>query len=220
LRDLFGAEEGLEIVRMARASDLLDYGRIECKGCKIYRVLLDALLALQRPLAAALLRAGCADDAAQTSGRRLIIVGHGLGSSLGSLLAFELKTGTGYRQGTFGIEASFQFGSARIGNMAFADAFRNKIGGDIFRVTHGFDPYLRYPRREEGFVHIDQELFFKGQATWDPSSYTRCPRNGEDMHCSDQYRREPEHLTDHLQYLRPLVSVSMNASACKKVMIV
>jgi len=220
LQNLFSAEEGLAIIKAATGKDLVDFKDKDCKDCKVYKVLLDALEALKVPLGHALSAAGCSKSASSTKSRRLIIVGHGLGSSLAAVLAFALKDGTGYSDGTFGIETGFHFGAARPGNLAFAKSFRQKMGGDMFRVTHGKDPYVQFPKYEAGFVQLDQELFFKGQATWDPSSYKRCPVNGEDPQCSQQYHGHPGSLSDHTQYLQPLVSVDMSASSCKKAVIV
>jgi len=216
LRDLFSSEEGLAIAKAATSSDLEDLPDPDCHGCKVHKLLLDAAKALKGPLLSALRAIGCHKDAEATSHRRLAVVGHGLGSALGALVAFELKNATGYKKGTFGIEPGFQFGATRAGNQAFVDAFKAKVDHDIFRVTHHMDPFLQYPSYEAGFRHMEQELFFEGDATWDPSSYKRCPTNGEDPQCAMRHRGSEGPLSDHVEYLQPLVGVNMSASACKK----
>jgi hypothetical protein len=220
LQNLFSAEDGLAVIKAATAHDLVHYDHKDCHECRVYGVLMNALSAAKLPLADALEKAGCTKDAPTVSGRRLVIVGHGLGSSLGQLLAFHLKTGTGYKHGSFGIEAGFQFGAPRPGNGAFAAAFRQKLGGDIFRVTHSKDPYVQYPSFEAGFVQLDQELFFNGSASWGPDSYKRCPVDGEDPACAQKFRGHPGPLSDHTKYLQPLVKVDMSASACRQAVVV
>merc|ERR1712194_37483 len=132
-------------------------------------------------------------------------------------VAFQLQDGTGFQEGTFGIEASFQFGAARIGNEAFANTFNVRFADHIFRVTHREDPYVHYPSHEKGFVHSNNELHFTGDAAWDQSSqtsYTRCANNGEDPRCSIE--KSPGPLTQHTEYLQPLVEVDMSAASCKR----
>lgn len=215
LRDPFDNDEGLELLRKATDADLENFPVKNFKDIKVYKVLLDAWRALEGHLHEALHKAGCSKDAATTSGRRLIVTGHGLGASLASLAAFQLKDGEGYQKGTFGIEGSFQFGSARIGNEAFAKAFQFKFQDDIFRVTHHQDPYVQYPKYTgSGFMHCANEIHFKGDAAYDQSgstSYTRCADNGEDPKC----RGDDGPVTDHTKYMQPLVEVDMSATSCK-----
>lgn len=216
LRNLFSDAEGLAIIKDAVGTDMEDILRKDCKDCKILKVVLDAYRAVKDDLLHALQRIGCTSTAHNTTNRRLIVVGHGLGSSLGAFIAFQLKNGTGYKHGGFGVEFGFQFGAPRTGNSEFVKAFHHELGGDIFRVTHSRDPYVQFPLHENGFVHMNQELFFQGDASWDPASYTRCPTDGEDQRCAQRYRNHPGPLTDHTEYLRPLVDVEMNANACKQ----
>jgi hypothetical protein len=233
LRDLFSGEVGLAVIKAATAEDLETIPQPEgkaqqllCKNasCKVNRILLDAWSELEGPLNSARSKAGCTKDAAETSNRRLLIVGHGLGSSLAALVAYQLKNGTGYREQTFGIEAGFQFGQTRVGNQAFSNAYRDLLGGEIFRVTHHKDPMVKYPKHENGYRHLTQEVFFDGPAAWDTASWTsykRCPDSGEDPSCSQKYHQEKDGpLTDHIQYMQPLVEVDMSASACKQTVVV
>jgi len=219
LRDLFDNDEGLKFLKNATAADLETIPVKNFKGAKVYRFLLNAWMALEEPLRVALHKAGCSKDAPSTSGRRLIVTGHGLGASLAALAAFQLKDfgATGYYKGSFGIEASFHFGATRIGNQAFAKAFQYKFGDDVFRVTHGQDPYVHYPRHDAtGFMHISNELHFNGDAAYDQgssTSYVRCTHNGEDPKCGIQHPPGP--VTDHTKYLQPLVKVDMSAKSCK-----
>jgi hypothetical protein len=219
LRDLFDNAEGLELIKGATDADLehLPVRNPNFRGAKVYKVLLRAWEALEIPLSRALRGAGCSKYAASTSGRRLIVTGHGLGASLGALAAFQLADGTGYQEGTFGIEASFQFGASRVGNPAFVKAFRYKFNDAIFRVTHGQDPYVQYPKHsEQGFTHSGNELHFKGDAAWDQShstSYTRCAWNGEDPNCG--HLNPPGPTSDHTKYMQPLMDADMSAVSCK-----
>jgi hypothetical protein len=216
LRDLFDNDEGLVLIKQAKDTDLEDLPSKVYTGMKIYRVVKDAWAALERPLRKAFRKAECFTDAKATSGRRTIVTGHGLGASLAALAAFQMRNGTGYHKGTFGIEPSFQFGATRIGNAAFVKAFEYKFGDDIFRVTHGSDAYVRYPTKTgSGFQHSANELHFKGDAAWDNSditSYIRCAHDGEDPKCGEV---DEDAVTDHVKYLQPLVEVDMAASSCK-----
>jgi hypothetical protein len=220
LANPFGNEYGLKVIKNATADDLEQYPIMEpdlmCSDCKVYRVVVDAWRQLEAPLGSILATAGCSRHSSTTSGRRLIVTGHGLGASLGAFAAFQLKDGTGYKKGSFGVEASFQFGAVRIGNEAFVKVWRRKIAQDMFRVTHRQDPYVHYPSKQYGFVHMDQELHFPGDATYDPSSYVRCPNNGEDPRCM-QLPDGP--MTDHSEYLKPLVEVEMSAASCRSPLI-
>jgi len=215
LRDPFDNDAGLKMLQSATEADLEDLPVKHFKGVKVYRVLADAWRALEGPLRDALMKAGCSKDAPTTSGRRLIVTGHGLGAALSSLAAFQLKDGMGYQKGSFGIEGSFQFGAPRIGNAAFAHAFQYKFADDIFRVTHRQDPYVQYPKHSgTGFKHNANEIHFKGDAAYDHSgvtSYIRCAEDGEDPKCAGGTGP----LTDHTKYLQPLVDIDMSAASCK-----
>jgi len=217
LRDLFENDEGLELIKNATDADLEDLPAKNFKDVKVYKVLLNAWNALEGPLHQALHEAGCSSDAGSTSGRRLIVTGHGLGASLGTLAAFQLSNGLGYQKGTFGIEGSFQFGATRVGNPAFVNAFKYKFNDEIFRVTHAQDPFVMYPKHTEtGFRHAGNELHFNGDAAWDSSqstSYIRCAHDGEDPNCYHQ--SPPGPMSMHTQYLQPLVQVDMSAKSCK-----
>jgi len=233
LRELFANEESLALIKSATAEDLetipQPVGKAQhllCKdkGCKVNRVLLDAWSKFEGPLKNALSKTGCSYDAAETSKRRLLILGHGLGSALGALAAYQLKNGTGYMEQSFGVEAGFHFGQPRFGNEEFSKAYRDLLGGEIFRVTHHKDPFLKYPKAENGYKHLSQEVYFEGPASWDAAestSYRRCPDNGEDPSCSQKYKGDKDGpLSDHTQYLQPLVEVDMSAGSCKKTVVV
>jgi len=217
LREPFDKDEGLAFIKHANDADLEDLHSEIYRGMKVYRVVLDAWKALEHPLNKAFRKAGCFKDARTTSGRRVIVTGHGLGASLAAFSAFQFRNGTGFQKGTFGVEPSFHFGATRIGNAAFVDAFQYKFQDDIFRVTHGQDEYVKYPKKTgSGFKHSFNELHFKADASWDKSgstSYIRCAHDGEDPKC-----REPgtEAVADHVKYLQPLVEVDIAASSCRK----
>jgi hypothetical protein len=170
--------------------------------------------ALKAPLQQALNQIGCVATAASAKSRRLSVTGHGIGAAIASLAAFELQNGTGYTKGSFGVECSFHFGSPRVGNAAFASAFRARLGGSVGRVTHHKDPYVEYPQRRHGFAHDDEELFFDHNATLDPSSYVRCTRNGDDSRCSMRYNKSASSLADHTKYMQPLLEVNMEVESC------
>jgi len=214
LRDPFDNDEGLALIQNATDADLENFPDKIFKDVKVYRVLLDAWRALEDHLHKALQKAGCSENAKTSSGR-LIVTGHGLGASLASLAAFQLKDSEGHRRGSFGIEGSFQFGAPRIGNAAFAKAFQYKFKDDIFRVTHRQDPYVEYPKHSDtGFTHNANEVHFMADAAYDQSgstSYTRCAGDGEDSKC----REGSGPVSDHEKYMQPLVEVDISALSCK-----
>jgi len=217
LREIFDNDEGLKLIQHAKDEDLTDLYDEFLKDMKVYKVLMDAWNALEEPLYAALRKADCVKDAATVEERRLVVTGHGLGASLASFAAFQISNGNGYK-GFDGVEPSFQYGAARIGNAAFAKAFQYKFSDEIFRVTHGSDAYVKFPKKTgSGFMHSDNEIHFKGDAAWDQSgstSYIRCAHDGEDPRCGET---EADTANDHVKYLQPLVEVDMAASSCKAI---
>lgn len=213
LADPFGPAQGLAVLKTRQ--DLVDFGNNEtCPGCNVHAVVKQAYDILAAPLRSALLRLGCWTGAAAAADRRLVVTGHGLGASLGSMSALEFKHGDGYSNGTFGIEVSAHFGAPRIGDKNWAAAYQLRLGGTLDRVTHHEDPFLQLPPVEKGFVHEAEEVFFDQAASGSPSSYTRCTADGEDSRCSMRWKGTVGPISDHTKYMQPLVDFDMSQSSC------
>mmetsp|Transcript_50856 Transcript_50856/g.115595 ORF Transcript_50856/g.115595 Transcript_50856/m.115595 type:complete len:584 (-) Transcript_50856:55-1806(-) len=214
IADLFDARTGVALLQAV--TELVPFGgEDDCPGCEVHRVPYLAYKALKPKLLAALEKIGCNANATQTAQRRMTITGHGLGASVGALVALEMQDGDGYYPGSFGIEASFNFGMPRTGNAAFVEAYERRLSEDVFRVTHKEDPFVHLPHASKGYMHVPQELYFPGNATDTPDSYVRCPNNGEDTRCSQHAAPDYSKTADHEWYLYPMVPVPMTPASCK-----
>jgi len=59
----------------------------------------------------------------------------------------------------------YSFGAPRVGDKAFASAFRRTLGEHtFFRVTRGDDPFVLMPSSWRGFQHTGVEVYYKGAA--------------------------------------------------------
>lgn len=76
----------------------------------------------------------------------------------------------------------YTFGQPRLGNPAFAKWYMDKMGRNVYRVTHGRDPVPHLPPMAMGFQHPTTELFYSE----DQSRYSDCSA-AEDTHCSNQF---------------------------------
>lgn len=210
LADPFGGKkEGLSILEQVHGMAKTGLGK-RCPGCKISKIVKHAYDALKQPLHRAL-KVGCVATADSPFSRRLAVTGHGIGAPIASLAAFDLANGTGYTKGSFGVECSFNFGSPRLGNDKWVQAFHARLGGSIDRITHHEDPYVDYPPKDKGFVHDDGEIFFKHAATSDPDSYVRCTE-GDNPKCP-RYDASAGILEDHIQYMQPVVDKTWKKKA-------
>ena len=149
-----------------------------------------------------------------------IITGHSLGAATASLLAFDIslliRSGVVNELGDVNLVT---FGSPRVGNHHFVEAFKGlaQKGGIItsHRVVHADDivPHAPFVNRVfpfeilGGFEHLPNEVFYN-----EPSSHYRVCNDSvtEDEHCSAGESIEELSISDHLRYL----NVSMGISGC------
>jgi hypothetical protein len=148
----------------------------------------------------ALRDAGLSDAIAAASSKygtmSLTITGHSAGGSCATLMAFDVT-----RNVYPGYSLNFvtTFGSPRVGNSEFYDAFGAAVSSALStRVTHYRDMVPHLPQTLLGYHHVHNEVYFNE----DSSSYTICDGSGEDGDCSDSC--SPIHCTsvdDHLLYM-------------------
>jgi hypothetical protein len=93
----------------------------------------------------------------------------------------------------------YNYGCPRVGDTKFTIWFNEQYGGDHFkaRVTHRKDPVPHLPLEDWGFLHVNTEVFYKGNVKAGP--YVCNDKSGEDKKCSDTYRLDTDVL-DHVTY--------------------
>ncbi len=89
------------------------------------------------------------------TGRQLYITGHSLGAALATLMAARLATNNIYP-----IQGIYTYGSPRVGDQAFADAYEKELGNRTFRVVNNEDLVTRVPPRLLGFKHVGNLIYF------------------------------------------------------------
>ncbi|GBF90755.1 hypothetical protein Rsub_03056 [Raphidocelis subcapitata] len=91
--------------------------------------------------------------ASPSSPWRVLVTGHSLGGALATLCAYELA-GRNHKTGPGSLEVSmYTYGGPRVGNMAFADAFNERLQGRSWRVTNASDIVPSVPRLM-GYAHV------------------------------------------------------------------
>ena len=124
----------------------------------------------------------------------ILITGHSLGATLGTIMAFDLL----YVENAEFIPTLITFGSPRVGNEHFANNMRN-LNIDSNRITHYYDMVPHVPQEFLKYSHISQEIWYNEES----DQYTLCnDEKEEDVKCSDSCA--PLHCTsisDHLRYL-------------------
>mmetsp|Transcript_12506 Transcript_12506/g.43765 ORF Transcript_12506/g.43765 Transcript_12506/m.43765 type:complete len:278 (-) Transcript_12506:96-929(-) len=145
------------------------------------------------------LRANVTRAVRQVGASKVHITGHSLGASLAVLAAVEL--------GSLGEQLAIgdvvTFGQPRIGNKAFADAYR-KLVPQHQRVVHHKDIIPHLPLESMGFWHTSTEIWSNEQAT----AYVVCDGSGEDPTCSDSVWLTDTSVGDHMDYMGIMLSRS------------
>jgi len=81
------------------------------------------------------------------SGRKIIVSGHSLGAAISTLFTFYLTQ-------THGLKVTqFSFGSPRIGNKDFSEAYAKLAGAETYRVVHNKDIVPHLPPVLFGYYH-------------------------------------------------------------------
>jgi predicted lipase len=122
---------------------------------------------------------------------KLIITGHSLGGAMATLCAMDLHLNKG-------IENIFliTFGSPRVGDSAFADAFDRVFADKSWRVTNQHDVVPHVPLIRMGFKHVATEVWFN-----DSTNFHVGDESGEDASLSDGNRINLS-ILDHIKYLQ------------------
>jgi len=132
------------------------------------------------------------------------VVGHSLGGFSAAVAMYDLNA-AGFNVGT-----SYSFGAPMVGDDAFINSFNAAgLGSRLFRVTHGHDPIVHLgPIGVSRNVGI--EVFYPGDST---QGYRVC--RADNMGCSMSMIPFPtDFLGDHVNYLRPAMSVAMAPWGC------
>lgn len=127
---------------------------------------------------------------------QLFITGHSLGAALATINAFDVK----YQNEPYQIFTLTTFGSPRVGNAAFVDAF-SRYGISSIRVTHYYDIVPHVPENFLDYYHVSQEVWYN-EAN---SDYTLCSDgdNKEDPYCSDSCApTKCTSISDHMNYVK------------------
>lgn len=124
---------------------------------------------------------------------KVLTTGHSLGS-ISTLLAFNIF----YFYPKYYVDSDITFGSPRIGNQEFVNAFKY-TNVNSSRITHYFDIVPHLPEQFLGYVHIPTEVWFNKKNT----EYKICDDNlYEDETCSNSC--SPFYcnsINDHLNYI-------------------
>lgn len=107
----------------------------------------------------------------------LVVTGHSLGGALATLALYDLAD-SGYN-----VTKGYTFGSPRVGDDVFAEAFAEALGSvPVFRVTNADDPVPLVPAHSP-FSHVGQEVYYPSR--WG-SSPRFCTGNEDDSCCAGQ----------------------------------
>lgn len=163
----------------------VDFGRADCKGCKVEKGFSAYYESIKQGIFAALKEFGCQDEP-------LYLVGHSLGAAGLTYHLYDLLV-AGYK-----VKRMYALESPRPGNKAFVDALAAKAAGvDAWRVAHYQDVVVHLPPRLPmlPFTHALPEVYFPNRTG---TAFRTCGR--EDASCSDRWL--PWHLTgqDHCWY--------------------
>ena len=161
-----------------------------------------------------LLEAGVAEavaEAANATGyRALKTMGHSAGGAVAALLAFDVRRGNVLRDVGVGLHSIYTFGSPRVGNPEFADAWKLALG-DVpsFRLTHYRDIVPQLPPESLHYRHIPTEVYYDENFT----KVTVCDGSGEDSNCSDSCYLTLicDDVHDHMTYL----NISVGIAGCE-----
>ena len=93
----------------------------------------------------------------QGTGRQLYITGHSLGAALATLMAARLAANPATRDLIQGV---YTYGSPRVGDQTFADAYERALGNRTFRVVNNEDIVTRLPPRVLGLKHVGGLVYF------------------------------------------------------------
>lgn len=149
----------------------------DCAGCMIHAGFHQVWRAVQSKVISVLNDLGCAPGGPRSS---ILVVGESFGAAVGTIAMFYLQA-KGYN-----VELSYNFGSPRVGNAAWAANFNTWFGRSVpvFRVTHAHDVVSRIPPVVfMGYRHVNSEVYYPAENADD---YTVC-FDGEAAECGNRY---------------------------------
>eukprot|EP00475_Leptophrys_vorax_P006395 TRINITY_DN1395_c0_g1_i1.p1 TRINITY_DN1395_c0_g1~~TRINITY_DN1395_c0_g1_i1.p1 ORF type:complete len:311 (-),score=60.82 TRINITY_DN1395_c0_g1_i1:52-984(-) len=120
----------------------------------------------------------------------VVVTGHSLGGAMGAICAMDLA----YNHNIDGVYV-ITFGSPRVGDAAFAEAFDNAFSGRCWRLTHQHDIVPHLPLKSMVFKHVATEVWF-----YSGLDYQICNGSGEDPDCSNSDLLNLS-IPDHLTYM-------------------
>ncbi|KAJ9053178.1 hypothetical protein DSO57_1026753 [Entomophthora muscae] len=86
---------------------------------------------------------------------RIVLVGHSLGGNIATLMAPMLAKDLHMDPKKIRV---ITYGQLRVGNHAFAKHY-NKLGFNFTRVVNKADPAANHPSYDDGWAHVNQELY-------------------------------------------------------------
>jgi hypothetical protein len=117
----------------------------------------------------------------------VVLVGHSTGGALATLAAYDL-----HLHG-FNVAEVWTFGSPRVGDAVFANAWNAALRDKSFRVVNGMDGVVHYPRAPM-FHHVGTEYYVQsptGTCEYEETcKVRRCDGGGEDEACSAKLEKE------------------------------
>lgn len=147
----------------------------DCDGCKVHHGFYTIWENIRNRVIAELDDIGCNEK----QNNLLYVTGHSLGGALSHLAMFTLA-----RHG-FNIGTTYSFEAPRVGNKAFAEAFKSRFDAKYptFRITHKADPAVHVPTEPMGYWHVDTEVWFD-----ENEQYHICDKE-ESNSCSNKYNQ-------------------------------
>uniref|UniRef100_A0A7S1M076 Apple domain-containing protein n=1 Tax=Alexandrium catenella TaxID=2925 RepID=A0A7S1M076_ALECA len=143
-----------------------------CEGCKVFGGYKAIWRQLRPRVLRELERLGC------QSGDPLLLTGHNLGAGLMTLAMYSLKS-----QDAYNVQLSYNFGSPRVGNTAFAKSFNHFFGWrvSIFRVTRDNDAVPHLPNNPD-YAHVGNQVWYPHN---NAEEYTICANSTAGQRCGN-----------------------------------
>jgi len=180
------------------------------KACLVGVGWADVYGTLRQRVNASLHEIGC------TPGVELTITGHSLGAAVAQLAMFDMSS-AGYH-----IVQSSVFGSPRVGDTTWVEAFEKRLGRDtVYRITYHQDPVPHLPMEGLGFMHASTEIYYSGNVS---DGHTTCRSPTEAANCSMHYTGilgliekcvKNVQMCDHLNYMRMKKLTKMDGATCR-----
>eukprot|EP00933_Yihiella_yeosuensis_P013980 TRINITY_DN12714_c2_g1_i1.p1 TRINITY_DN12714_c2_g1~~TRINITY_DN12714_c2_g1_i1.p1 ORF type:complete len:340 (-),score=46.70 TRINITY_DN12714_c2_g1_i1:309-1328(-) len=186
-----------------------------CDGCLVHKGFAEAYAELREDMFKSLKYFACDS---------ITVVGHSLGAAVATLATLDIRSSKEMlpKGPHLQVQPSFLFGSPRVGNKVFVEAFASaaKVHQVVgaWRVVHYHDPVPRLPPQitsplsgECVYSHIAQEVYYTTRAS---SEYKICDESGEDPSCADSVSILRCVNMDHVTYLNITFASSKLPTEC------